>query len=166
MNRLLWNQAEKLIAVVAAWAIVLAPLAAVANCCCVARAATAQAAAPDQATAGRLDPVSCCATGSTDVGVSEPTPACCTPAATSKSLANSAAQSCSCQTTCCDTNVSQAVAVVGAPSPHHPLDWDALPVALLDKQPGVTRSTWSEAVRQPVFLSAHARCARLCRWLN
>jgi len=167
MKRLLWNRAEQLTAVIAVWAIVLAPLAAVANCCCVASAPTAQAADPALAAGDRLDPVSCCATEPTDVGISESTPACCTPAATSKSLADSAAQSCSCQTTCCDTNVSQAVAVVSTPSQQvHALDWDALPVALLDELPWVTRSSWSEAAREPVFLSAHARCAKLCRWLN
>jgi hypothetical protein len=167
MNRL-GNRAEQLIAVVAAWAIVLAPLTALSNCCCAARAAAAQATVPDQAAGDRLVPVSCCAAEPAEVCDSQPTPACCTPkAAMGQSLDKTSMQSCACQTTCCDTYISQATAIV-TPAGQQviSLDWDALPVALLDELPWVTRSSWSEDAREPVFLSAHARCAMLCRWLN
>jgi|SRR5690606_27478336 len=167
MNRLLGNRAEQLTSIVAAWAIVLAPLAALSNCCCAARAAAAQAAAPEQAAGDRLEPVSCCATAPADACASQPLPACCTPAASGQALDNTSLQSCACQTACCDTNISQAAAVV-APASQQVVahDWAALPVALLDELPWVTRSSWSADAHEPVFLSAHARCAMLCRWLN
>lgn len=168
MNRLPLIRIEKLTAIVAAWAIVLAPLTTFSNCCCAARAATTQAAAPEQADEEeRLEPLSCCAAAPSDVCVSEPAPSCCTPAATGQSAPSSSLKSCSCQTHCCDTNVSQAAAIVSSTGQQSvSLDWDAPIAALLGELPWEPRSTWSEAARDPGFLSAHTRCAMLCRWLN
>lgn len=179
MKRHLRTRAETLLALVAIVALLVGP-AAFANCCCAVLAAAEPAdaaAASCCASTAAAPSTACCLPPSSGLhlasglqgdsavpGTASDCPRCdgqALPAATGSKLP------CQCVEACCETAVNE-VTVVRAASDQRadsvePL---ALPGTLFAAAPLVSLFPADAFRRDPNLLSAQARCAKLCRWLN
>lgn len=174
MKRRLWNRAETLFALVAMVTLLVGP-AAFANCCCAALAAAepADSAAASCCASTAVAPAAACCQSSLSQGLrldsavpgtASDCPLCdgqAIPAAASSKLP------CQCVEACCDTAVSETPVLRAASDQRadsvEPL---ALPGTLFAAAPLVSLFPADAFRREPNFLSAQARCAKLCRWLN
>lgn len=165
MKRRLWNRAETLFALLAIAALLIGP-AALANCCCAVLAAAepADSAAASCCASTAAPSAACCLPPSRGLHWASDCPLCdgqAMPAATSSKLP------CQCVEACCDTAVGEVpVLRVASDQRADSVEPLALPGTLFAAAPLVSLFPADAFRGPPNFLSAQARCAKLCRWLN
>jgi hypothetical protein len=176
MCRTLHRRSLRVITLIVVMAMLLAPTAALASCCCVLAKVGQATGLSTDGCCDRQDAPSCCSTKSNHG--SQTGRSCCTsravgsPANTTPHVLTlqdslSSPTQCECERSCCDGLRAPNVAINNeSDSSRFGHDVDSEPTFLFVSYDLAPTSFELGVDHAPRFLSAPHRCATLCRWLN